>query len=181
VTSVPFEVSSMHVAGMARALTTLGYNDVLGRLTPETLKSMDDPYSNRWHPGQVLVEVSNALVAVRGPDALEAMSYTMTRQSFGAVLRPMMSVALALTGNNPASLFARVGDGLQVAMRGVDVRWREAEHALELKYPEPVPDHVAASWRGVARFLFELSGREGRLESATFTDEHRTVTFVFAW
>jgi hypothetical protein len=128
-----------------------------------------------------MIECSEAVAAARGDDALEAMSYVMTRNSFGPVLRPLVSVALALGGGDPAALFARIGDGLKMAMRGVDVTWREDERALFLRYKVQLPDGVVASWRGVARFLFELAGRDGRLAAHALSADRRSLTLTFDW
>lgn len=156
----PFEVSAMHVAGMGKALEKVGQlAAVLQQVSAATRAALERPYDARWHPGAVLVETSDALLALGGAPALEAMTYEMTRQSFGPVLRPLISVALALTGNDPAAIFSRVGESLKVAMRGVDVTWEPAERSgmLSLTYPVPLPPDSVASWRGVVRFLFELA------------------------
>lgn len=182
----PFEVSAMHVAGMARALGELGIAaDVLARVSPATRAMLERPYDARWHPGSVLVEVSNAVLAQRGSDALEAMTYQMTKQSFGPVLRPVVSVALALTGNDPASVFSRLGNSLQVAMRGVDARWEAispTKGTLTITYPVPVPVDAVQSWRGVARFLFELSRHaDGRMTEHARVNGDRSLRMTLEW
>ena len=172
----------MHVNGIAKAAAKLGYTGVIPTLSPEAQKAFADPYAQRWHPGSVMFDFSNALVALHGPDALETHSYEMTKSSFGAALRPLISVALALMGGNPSALFARVGDGLSLALRGVRVKWRGEDRTLTIQYPSPLPDAAVASWRGVLRFLFELAKHpEGRLEAHTFSADRRTLTLVLGW
>lgn len=181
----PFEVSGMHVAGLAKALEKLGYlPGVLARVSEATRAALERPWDARWHPGAVLVEASDAVVALEGGLALEAMTYEMTRQSFGPVLRPLISVALALTGNDPAALFSRVDESLKVAMRGVDVTWeREGRGGtLSLTYPIPLPPDSVASWRGVVRFLFELARcSTGRLAHHELLNGLRTLRLRLTW
>lgn len=176
------EVSSMHVAGLAKAAAKLGYDDVVPLLPPAVRASFEAPFSRRWHPAEVMISFSDTLVAKHGADALEKHSYEMTKSSFGAALRPLISVALALMGGNPSALFARVGDGLSLALRGVRVKWRAEERSLVLQYPMALPDEAVDSWRGVLRFLYELANRpSGGIASHTFSADRRTLTLNLRW
>lgn len=182
----PFEVSAMHVAGMVKVLDRLGYTArVQEKVSGATRAALERPYDARWHPGAVLVEVSDAVIALEGGPALETMTYEMTKSSFGPVLRPVISVALALTGNDPASVFSRVRDSLKVAMRGVDVHWDpdgKQAGALSLTYPMALPADAVASWRGVVRFLFELSKHpEGQLAHHELVNGARTLKLRLEW
>jgi hypothetical protein len=179
---VELEVSSMHVAGIAKAAATLGYDDVVPSLPPAVRAAFETPFSRRWHPAVVLISFSDALVAHHGAQALENHSYEMAKSSFGAALRPLVSVALALMGGSPGALFARVGDGLSLALRGVRVKWRADERTLVLHYPITLPDEAVASWRGVARFLFELANTPGGgIAEHTFSGDRRTLTLKLSW
>jgi hypothetical protein len=179
---VELEVSSMHVAGISKAAVTLGYAGVISALAPEVRASLEDPYSRRWHPGEVMFDFSDALAAAHGLEALEQHAYEMTRSSFGPALRPLISVALALMGGHPSALFARVGDGLSLAMRGMRVKWRPEDRSLAVQYPMPLPEAALASWRGVTRFLFELAKQpEGRIGAHAFSADRRTITLTLWW
>ena len=182
----PFEVSAMHVNGMVKVLDALGYQArVAAQVSPGTRAALERPYDARWHPGTVLVEVSNAVIALKGGPALEVMTYEMTKQSFGPVLRPLISVALALTGNDPASIFSRVGESLKVAMRGVEVHWDAngpKAGTLAITYPMALPPDAVESWRGVVRFLFELAKNpEGRVAQHEQANGARTLRLQLAW
>jgi hypothetical protein len=181
-----FEVSAMQVAGFAKALGTLGLAEqVRARVAPSTLAALNQPYGARWHPGQVVVDVSDAIVAVGGPSALEAVTYEMTKQSFGPVVRPLLSVMLALTGNSPASLFSRLHQTVGVAMRGVEVDWAatgERGGTLSLTYPITLPPESLNTWRGVVRFLFELAKCEtGSVARHELINGGRTLRMWVEW
>jgi hypothetical protein len=180
--AVELEVSSMHVAGIAKTAAMLGYDDVVSSLPPAVRAALETPFSRRWHPGVVMSSFSDALVAHHGAEALENHSYEVAKSSFGAALRPLVSVALALMGGSPGALFARVGDGLSLALRGVRVKWRADEQTLVLQYPIVLPDHALASWRGVARFLFELADAPGGvIAEHRFSADRRTLTLKLSW
>lgn len=182
----PFEVSAMHVNGLVKVLDALGYRaEVQAKVSPGTRAALERPYDARWHPGTVLVEVSDAVIALKGGPALEVMTYEMTKQSFGPVLRPLISVALALTGNDPASIFSRVGESLKVAMRGVEVHWDAngpKAGTLAITYPMALPPDAVESWRGVVRFLFELAKNpDGRVAQHEQANGARTLRLQLAW
>jgi hypothetical protein len=179
---VELEVSSMHVAGISDTAVKLGFAGVLASLKPQVRESLEAPYGRRWHPGTVMFDFSDALAAAHGLEALEQHSYELTRSSFGPVLRPLLSVALALMGGNPSALFDRLGDAMGLAMRGVRVKWRAEERCLSVQYPLPLPEAALASWSGVARFLFELAKQpEGRVVEHAFSADKRTIMLTLWW
>ena len=70
-------------------------------------------------------------------------------------------------------------------MRGVAVHWDpdgKQAGALSLTYPMALPPDAVASWRGVVRFLFELSKHpEGQLARHELVNGARTLRMRLEW
>ena len=126
---------------------------------------LDHPYDEKWVSAQVIEDLINCLADAHGPDALDEVNFAMTKDSLGKVVLPMLRVALAITGRSPATIFSRLGDSVKVAMKGVEVKWTpDGPNAgrVTLRYPQSMPQVVHYAWRGVFRFAWDLTGRQGR-------------------
>lgn len=181
----PYLASSMHVAGFVTAMKRQGFLDkVLPLIAPQTRHAIDHPYEEKWVSAHVIQDLSNCLVDAHGPDALAEVNYAMTTDSLGKLVLPMLRVALAITGRSPATIFARLGDSIKVAMKGVTVSWApEGANAgrVTLRYPEAVPTVVHHAWRGVFRFAFDLTERQGQLVAQRYLDEGKTLELDVSW
>lgn len=180
-----FEVSSMNLSSLVRALTARGLLEkVLAEVKPETKAALDNPLLQKWHPGAVAVDAWQAIVTVAGAAQLEALNLKVTSESFGPVVRPLVKVALALGGSSPATFFSRFADGLKVATRGVTATWTATGRQsgqVAFEYPCPVPPVVVEyGWRGVMRFGEELTGKTIRFERFEVASDRRFV-FHLAW
>ncbi len=176
------EVSALHVSAMGRAARELGFDDVVPALSEPVRRAFASPWSTRWHPGAVLIEFSDTMVAKHGAAALEAHGYEMTRRSFGPVLRSLLRGAIRLAGGTPAALFSRLPEVLSFVFRGVEGSWDPSARELTLRYPVVVPPDIIAPWRGVVRALVEVADHtEGRVDSFRFSDDSRTLRLAVSW
>jgi len=181
----PYLASSVHVAGFVAAAKRLGLMDkMLPLLAPETKHVVEHPYDEKWVSAQVIQDLSNCVADAHGPDALDEVNFVMTKDSLGKLVLPMLRVALAITGRSPATIFARLHDSVRVAMKGVSVTWApNGTNAgrVTLRYPEPVPKVVHYAWRGVFRFAWDLTERQGQLVDARYLDEGKTLELDVSW
>jgi hypothetical protein len=140
---------------------------LLAAVSPATRTAFEDPWSAKWHSGEVLVEFSEALVAELGQQGFEALNYDMTKASFGPILGPMVQVALAITGRSPATLFARVPAAIEQALKNVKCVWTSTgatSGELRFEYPCAIKPDTEYAWRGALRFVSELCGNTNPIE-----------------
>lgn len=179
---MPYEVSSVHLSGFVEAARAIGAWDRAQPHLSDTARArLADLKSQRWMPGSLLQEISAAIVKGSGEDVLDRLNYVMTRDSLSKVVLPLIRVALTLTGRTPATIFARLNDLSRVATRGVTITWEgsNASGVVKVTYPEPPAHTVHVGWRGVFRFAFELTGREGTLTHANY--EGSSVYMHVSW
>ena len=70
------------------------------------------------------------------------------------------------------------------AMRGLDITWKPdnvSSGLLQIRYPRPVAPHVEGSWRGVLRYIFEVTQATGRIEKSHHTPAGNTLQYLVAW
>lgn len=180
-----FEVSATHLAGMVKAAAKLGVMDkVRPKVSAATLAVMDAPYSAKWHPSQALVELSDALRIECGEQAFTEAVYVMTSESFGPIVTPMLKIALTITGRTPATLFARLHESVQLTMRGVNVTWKSTGPqggVVEVRYPRPIPAEVRFAFEGVFRFVFGLTGHQGKIEAWKHEEGGKLLALTVGW
>lgn len=164
----PFEISSLHLSSVKKALKDAGiYEAFTAQVKPDTRAALDEPNAQSWFPGSIIEDVWQALARQYGLQQLSDINYLLSKQSFGPVVMPVVKVALALTGNSPASVASRLESMLKLAIRPVKFPWVPTDAnsgTIGIQYPRPVVAVAEHAWRGVFRFMFELTGRQGTIE-----------------
>ena len=182
--STDWEASSVQLAGVIKQAKARGLLEkALEKCTPATRAVLENPYSARWHPGSVLADFSEALMTVSDAATFEALNYDMAKASFGPILRPMVQVALALTGRSPATVLSRVPASLEPVVRNVSCVWASDGKnggMLTFSYPSDVSPNSEFAWRGAIRFIGDLSGQTLRVTKLDFIGG-RTLKFTLAW
>ncbi len=181
----PYLASSVHIVGFVNAANQLGLMErVLPLLTEETRHTLEHPYEAKWVPARIIQDLTSRIAEVFGPEVLDPLNFVMTKDSMGKLVLPMLRVALVLTGRSPASVFARVGDSVKVAMQGVNASWvpkDDTSGRITLRYVQPPPQVVHHAWKGVFRFAFELTNREGQLDAHRYLDAGLTLELDVSW
>ncbi len=179
-----FEVSSAFVDSIVRGLRkTEHFEAIMAALGPEAAKLVNESWSAPWQPGRFYVELGAAAVQVLGEGPFEALSYAAVKDRFGPIVLPMLTSTLAKTNRSPAAVLSKLNELVKVAMRGLDILWEPAAEnggVLQIRYPLPVGAHLGTSWRGVVRFIFEVT-RPGTIQAAHHTPDGKTLQYRLAW
>lgn len=179
-----WQASAVQVSGVWKQLQRRGVEaKVLARLLPTTRAAVENPWSTRWHSGDVLIDLSQSIIDEVGVEAFMDLNYEMARDSFGGIVRPLIQVALALTGRSPATVFARIPSGVTSALQNVSVAWKstgEKAGLLSFTYPSPIRPETEFAWRGALRFLSELSGTPSRVEKVELLGGN-SLHFDLSW
>lgn len=179
-----WNASAVQVSGVWKQVKQRGAEaKVLARLQPATRAAVENPWSTRWHSGDVLIDLSQCIIDELGVDAFMDLNYDMARDSFGAIVRPLIQVALAITGRSPATVFARIPSGVTSALQHVAVDWKSTSSkggVLSFTYPSPIRPETEFAWRGALRFLSELSGTPSRVEKVDLRNGN-SLHISLAW
>lgn len=180
-----WQASAVQVSGLFKQAKLRGVEaKALARCGAETRFVFENPWSARWHSGVALSEFSAALIAELGREGFADLNYDMTRASFGPILRPMVQVALALTGRSPATIFARVPSSLESALHNVEAKWEATGKnggRLSFKYPAPIDPDTEWAWRGALRAISELSGTQARVDEVKVDAAQGSLLFTLSW
>lgn len=183
-TAADWQASAVQVAGLFKQVKLKGLDaKALAKCSPATRAVFENPWSARWHSGETLTEFSRVVVELVGREGFADLNYDMARASFGPILRPMIQVALAITGRSPATVFARVPSSLESALRNVVSTWEptgKTGGVLRFAYPCVIDPDTEWAWRGAIRFIGELSGTPARIDEAKLIDGS-ALQFTLSW
>lgn len=179
-----WEANAVQLAGLVRQARARGLLEpALLRCSEATRAAVTQPHAARWHPGAVLVEFSEALIAVSDASTFESVNYEMSRDSFGPILRPMVQVAMTLTGRSPATILSRMPAAIASAVRNVTCTWTPEGPrggVLAFVYPSDISANAAHAWRGAIRFVAELAGASIEVKKLEHLAQ-RTLRFTLGW
>jgi hypothetical protein len=180
-----YQVPSHHLAGFVKAARAAGVYDVaLAKVSAPSVEIINMPFRRKWLSAYVLQELTVAIAETAGLEVLGEINYRMAKESIGPIVMPLLRVALALTGRTPATLFARLDETVGAATKGMRIAWvpqGKSGGTLNIRYPEPQPRIHHLAWGGVFRFLFELTGSEGRVVKHEYRDGDQTLEFELGW
>lgn len=180
-----YEVSGAYIDAVLRPLR-LGehFEAIKKKLEPRVRAMVLNPYAETWHPARQLEALGETAIAVMGPTAFEEASYAAVKNRFAPIVLPMLKSTLASTNRSPAAVLSKLEASVKVAMRGLDIIWK-ADNAnsglLQIRYPRPVAPHVESSWRGVLRYIFEVTQATGRVEQSLQTPARNTLQYLVSW
>jgi hypothetical protein len=180
-----YEVSSLHISGFLAAATELGFLEkAKPLLTAQSQHIVEHVFEQKWVSALVIQDLTTCVAKAYGDASIEQINFLMTKKSLGKLVLPMMKVALAITGSTPATVFSRLGESLNVAIRGIETTWAPSgAHGgkVTLRYPIVPPSVVHQAWFGVFRFGFELTNHVGRVASYRYLDGGKTIEFEVRW
>ena len=180
-----YEVSGAYIDAVLRPLRQSEKFEALKkRLEPRARAMVLNPWAETWHPARDLEALGEAAIAVMGPSAFEEASYAAVKDRFAPIVLPMLKSTLASSSRSPAAVLSKLGASVKVAMRGLDITWKPdnvSSGLLQIRYPRPVAPHVEGSWRGVLRYIFEVTQATGRIEKSHHTPAGNTLQYLVAW
>ncbi len=150
-----------------------------------TLKgALAAPSSQRWWPGELHEEVYVVLSKVAGDEAVERVGQVTVRNSVGPIVMPVVRVTLALLGSTPGSLLARANQLVTSSVRGLTVSWAPdgpTAGAVEARYGQAVPPAYVPLWRGMMRYVFEITETTGTVTDTQLTADRQAVYLRLSW
>lgn len=180
-----YEVSGAYVDAVLRSLrASPHFPTIKEKLPPPVLAMVDNPWSENWHPARHLEAVGEAAVAAIGGAAFEELAYTAVKDRFGPIVLPMLKSTLASSNRSPAAVLSKLEAVVKVAMRGLEILWQpEGPQGglLQVRYPRTVAAHVEGSWRGVLRYVFEVTQTTGRVERSRHLPSGNTIQYLVSW
>ena len=100
------------------------------------------PLPTSWIDSTLTDEIFDAVAALRGNDAVTAMSLTGLRESLGFVVRPIVSMLMKISGATPSSVLAHLPTITTLFIKGVAFCWTSLSPdsgELVIAYEKPIP------------------------------------------
>lgn len=180
-----YEVSGAWVDAVLRPLrTTEHFPAIKAKLTPPVLAMVNSPYDETWHPALQVEALVEAAISVVGAGTYESLAYAAVKDRFGPIILPMLKSTLASSNRSPVAVLNKLESAVKVAMRGLDILWKadnETSGILQVRYPRPVAAHVEGSWRGVLKYIFEVTQTTGRVERSRHSEAGNTLQYLVSW
>jgi hypothetical protein len=176
-------VSSAYVDELLRPLKGAGHFEaVLAELGPRTTQMVLKPWDEQWHPAVLTESLGEAIVKIAGDAFYSETVYKLVKNRFGPILIPLLSSTLKK--GSPAGLFSRLEGLVDAAVKGVGMRWdkkSERSGTLWVFYPRQVSPVLEYNWRGVIRFIFEITKHEGKIDAFQLSDSGNVLEYRVSW
>jgi hypothetical protein len=180
-----YEVSGAYVDAVLRSLrTSPHFAAIKATLAPPVQALVDNPWSEPWHPALNFEAIGDAAIAAIGAPAFEELAYAAVRDRFGNIVLPMLKSTLASSNRSPAAILSKLEAVVKVAIRGIEILWKaESDNSglVQVSYPRQVAPHVEGSWRGVLRYVFEVTQTTGRVERSRHLPHGKTIQYQVSW
>lgn len=181
--STEFEMSAPFATAVVKALKRLGrYEAALAAASPPIVELFHAPSARAWWPGALSVELTRVLVAAGGPELVRDVGRVGVTESISTIVRPLVNVVAAISGLTPASMFNRLGQLSQAALKNVSFSWTPSgptSGQLIITYPIDVLPEYRDWWLGTFDYIWALTRRTGR---ATKVEHHGgQLTFELSW
>lgn len=177
-----YEVSAAYIDSLVRVVRLTGRLPEVEKANPRVSQLVSQAWSNTWQPALTLEAFTESVAAVLGEPFIEEMAYQAMKQRFGGIVLPLLKRSVAA---GPAMLFARLDSVVKVAIQGAALSFvPEGESAglFTVAYPRPVPALTSGSWRGVIRYVFEVTGKAtGRIDAQAHTSKGKVFEYRVAW
>lgn len=178
-----FQTSSSYTAGLAKALRQLGRLDaVIARAPPDAALMLKDPHSRRWWGAVASMQMVSAIAAEGGAPLVREAGRRAVAESLSPILRPFVSVLVAISGPSPASLFSRWAQLTQAAVKHVNYEWKStgpSSGTLDITYSRAVPPEYTDLWDGGFAFVYETTRKKGAPTKSRHEGER--LHFELSW
>lgn len=177
-----YEVSAAYIDSLVRALREAGKLDAVTAHDGYVDALVMNPWSSPWQPAELLERLTDATAATAGEAFVEQTAYAAMKQRFGGIVVPMLKSSIAA---GPGTLFNKLDSVVSVAIRGAKLSWQPASDesgAFTVAYPRKVSPNTGLSWRGVIRFIFEVTGKpSGRIQDQAQLASGQGFTYLVSW
>lgn len=179
-----YEVSPAYIESLLRVVKTARRIDELLAAEPRLQPLADNPFTTDWHPAELLELLGEVTVRVLGEPFFEDMAYQAVKQRFGGIVMPLLGSAV--TKGSPGAVFGKLDSVVKVAIKGAKISFKadnDDAGVLVVGYPRPVAAHTAISWRGVIRFVFEVTGKSatGRIDAEQQAPSGQALQYRLVW
>lgn len=176
-------MSAPFATAVVKALKRLGrYEAVLGAASPPVIELLHVPSARAWWSGALSVELTRALVVAGGPELVRDVGRVGVTESISTIVRPLVNVVAAISGLTPTSMFARLGQLSQAALKNVSFTWTATgptSGRLIITYPIDVLPEYTHWWLGTFDYIWALTRRTGRAAQAHHHGGQ--LTFELSW
>lgn len=178
-----YMVSAAYVDEMLKPIKAAGHFEaLLAELGPMTSQMVLNPWSEQFHPAALTESLGEHIVKIAGEEFYAEMTYLTVKNKFGPILLPLMSSTLKK--GSPAGFFSRLEGLVDAAIKGVSMRWdkkSDLNGTLWVFYPRVVSPVVEHSWRGVIRFIYELTQRPGKVDAFQIAPAGNALEYRLSW
>ncbi|MFO0598063.1 MAG: hypothetical protein U0228_22365 [Myxococcaceae bacterium] len=177
-----YAFSSAYAEAIVRALKrSPRAAELEAKLVFEAKTMWDNPWTEQWQPAEVVERIGDAAVELYGEDVFENVTFAVMKDRFGPIVLP--AIQGAVNSKSPGAVFKKLDTLVKVALKGVELQFKpEGELAgrLFVRYPRPVAKHVVTSWRGVAKFVFEVTS-PGEIVHVEQRDPGDVLALTLQW
>lgn len=180
-----YEVSGAYIDAILKPIRKAKQFDaVRAKLQYPVTELADNPWSRPWHPGIQYEAIGEAGAAVLGLEPYAELTYGAVNERFGPIALPMIQRAVNASGKSPAAVLGKLEGLITVAMKGLAVTWRlDSERAglLVIDYPRAVAPHLEHSWRGLIKYVFEITQETARIERSKQLSGGSSLQYLISW
>ncbi len=178
-----WETSATYFHAVVLALEDLGHKAGVRALAPPAVQELiDHPQSRGWWSAEVSIELTRTLERYGGWELVQKVAKSASLGSLGRLIKPLVSVLVAISGTSPATLMARSGQLLTVAVRNVPSEWSTTSPTsgtFVVRYPTPVDRIYGAWWVGGLELIFDMTRCVGT--TRLVSHEGGTLVFELRW
>ena len=124
----------------------------------------------------------SAIAAEGGAALVREVGRRAVAESLSPIVRPLVTVLVAISGPSPAVLLSRWSQLTQAAVRNVHCEWKSTgptSGTLDVTYSREVPPEYTELWDGGFAFVYEATRKEG--EPTKSRHEGNRLHFELSW
>ena len=177
-----FQTSATYVSAIVRVLKKLGqFEAVVATADANAAQMLRVPNAQSWWRAPEAFAMTQAIVAVGGEDLVHRVGQLAVTESMSMIIRPFVTVLLAISGPSPATLLSRFGQLSQAAVKNVKFDWKPTgPHSGELTvtYPLEIPAEYCAYWLGAFEFVWATTKKAGTTKAK---HNGSSLHFALSW
>ncbi|MDP2273371.1 MAG: hypothetical protein Q8N23_08985 [Archangium sp.] len=177
-----FQTSAAYISAIVRVLKKLGqFEPVVAKADAGTAQMLRTPNAQSWWRAPEAFAMTRAMGAVGGDALVHRVGQLAVTESISMIIRPFVSVLLAISGPSPATLLSRFGQITQAAIKNVKFDWKTTgptSGELTITYPLEVPVEYPAYWLGAFEYVWVTTKKAGTTKAK---HNGTSLHFAFDW